>query len=114
MVGYVDIEDLLVSSDISLPGFAARFVFQRGTGLQFPTNSRHASSEFYIGPNFRFTNPATVYGGPITLTPTRIPVSHTPIPGAIWLLASGLVGLMGLKGLGRRKPIRQSQNPRPR
>jgi hypothetical protein len=109
MVGYADIEDLVVSPDISLPGFAARYVFQRVTGLQFPANWRHASSEFYIGPNFRFTPAPTFTSSLAPSSPARfspafgpVPVTHTPIPGAIWLLASGLVALMGLKGIGRR------------
>lgn len=99
MVGYADVEDLVVSSDISLPGFAARFVFQRGLGLQFPANWRNASSEFYIGPNFRFTPVPTFTS---SLTPSSpalgpVPVTHTPLPGSVWLLASGLLGLFALK-----------------
>jgi hypothetical protein len=73
-VGYTTVSGVSVNPDISLPSFAARYIF--ASGLQLPTQTSGASSTMYVGPNFQLV----------------------PLPPSVWLLGSGLLGL----AVGRR------------
>jgi hypothetical protein len=84
VIGYASTGKLSVDPDINFLPFSARYSIGM-TGLQFPTGTSLASAEFYIGPNF----------DPDSDQIPDTPISGVPIPGAIWLLGSGLVGLAG-------------------
>lgn len=82
VVGYADVEDALVNPAISLGSLPARYIFQTGTELQFPTETAAlGTTEMYYGPNFKLT--------------------AVPLPGALIMFGSGIAGLTFL-GLGRK------------
>ena len=61
-----------------LPSKSSLFaIFQTGTDLEFPTDTALLTSEFWYGPNF-------------TLTPV-------PVPGTMFLMGTGMAGLVGLR-----------------
>jgi hypothetical protein len=79
VAGGADLNDILVNPAISLPTFPGRFI-HGGTDLEFPTSiatNEFNGSPFGFNPNF-------------LLTPV-------PIPPTIWLLGSGLLGLVGFR-----------------
>jgi hypothetical protein len=84
VIGYASTGKLSVDPDINFLPFAARYSIGM-TGLEFPTGTSLASAEFYVGPNF----------DPISDPIPDNSNSGVPIPGAIWLLGSGLLGLTG-------------------
>lgn len=61
LIGYLDVEDLVVPSATSLGSFPVRFLTPSGSGLSFPTETLGASSEFILAPNFLFA-PSTDNG----------------------------------------------------
>lgn len=77
VVGYADVADVHVNPAISLDSLPARYIIHTGTDLEFPTDTALLTSEFWYGPNF-------------TLTPV-------PVPGTMFLMGTGMAGLVGLR-----------------
>jgi hypothetical protein len=112
VIGYADIGKIATDSAVSLPNFSARYVLPGVNEMMYPTDTVLASAPFYIGPNFQFivdqalVDPAApqdtfrTFAGDIPFSSGDAPISNStvPLPGAIWLLSSGLLGLIGLRG----------------
>jgi hypothetical protein len=68
VIGYLDVEDLVLPPEISVDAVPARYVTPSGGGLAFPTDTALLTSEFFLGPNFQFA-PSVPSGPPDTEAP---------------------------------------------
>jgi len=68
------------------------------SGTQYSANPNGAWS-FYTNAGYQYLNNKD-YGGGFALAVSPGQISAVPLPGAAWLLGSGLLGLVGL---ARRK-----------
>lgn len=68
VIGYLDVEDLVLAPEIGVGDIPARYLTPSGTGLAFPSDTELLTSEFFLGPNFQFA-PGAPSGPPDTEAP---------------------------------------------
>ncbi len=78
VIGYADVEEALVNPAISLGSLPARYIFQTGSELQFPTETAMlGGTEMYYAPNFK--------------------LAPVPVPASIFLMGTSMAGIVGLR-----------------